>query len=136
MDAIGPGYALEVNTLRSPLEMFIGDAAAASVADAETALEKATASRGLLAVQPNEPDLYGYIDENVDALAAFERGESALLDFDYGLEIVRLTMACYLSAEEGRVVDLTDPATSTDSRTYVPLIQQGRGTEVLPVPDR
>ena len=46
MDAIGPGYALEVNTLRSPLELFIGDDAAASVADAETALEKATASRG------------------------------------------------------------------------------------------
>ena len=125
-----------MNTLRSPLEVFIGDAAAASVADAETALEKATASRGLLAVQPNEPDLYGYVDEHIDALAAFERGESALLDLDYGLEIVRLTMACYLSAEEGRVVDLTDPATLDRLETYVPLIQQGRGTEVLSVPDR
>ena len=46
----------------------------ASVADAELALEKATASRGLLAIQPNEPDLYGYTDENVDALAAFRDG--------------------------------------------------------------
>ena len=134
MDAIGPGYALEVNTLRSPLELFIGDVAAASVADAETALEKATASRGLLAVQPNEPDLYGYGDEHIDALAAFERGESALLDLDYGLEVVRLTMACYLSAEEGRVVDLTDPTTQDRLEGYVPLIQQGRGTEVLPIP--
>jgi predicted dehydrogenase len=134
MDAIGPGYALEVNTLRSPLEVFIGDDAAASVADAETALEKATASRGLLAVQPNEPDLYGYVDENIDALAAFERGESALLDLDYGLEIVRLTMACYLSAEEGRVVDLTDPATLERLDGYIPLIQQGQGAEVLSIP--
>ena len=131
MDAIGPGYALEVNTLRSPLEAFVGDVAAESVADAETALEKATASRGLLAVQPNEPDLYGYVDEHVDALRAFEAGRSALLDLDYGLEIVRLTMACYLSAEEGRVVDLTDAATLDRLETYVPLIQQGRGTEVL-----
>src|SRR6185295_509645 len=107
------------------------DDAAAAVADAELALEKATASRGLLAIQPNEPDLYGYVDEHLDALAAFRAGESALLDFDYGLEIVRLTMAAYLSAEAGRVVDLTDAATRAALETYVPLIQQGRGAETL-----
>ena len=107
--------------------MFIGDAAASSVADAELALEKATASQGLLAIQPNEPDLYGYTDENVDALAAFRDGRSALLDFDDGLEVVRLTMAAYLSAEQGRTVDLTDPATLAALDDYVPLIQQGRG---------
>ena len=124
---IGPGYALEANSLRSPLEVFIGDAAAEGVADSEFALEKATASRGLLAIQPNEPDLYGYTDENLDAAAAFRAGRSAMLDFDYGLEIVRLTMAAYLSAEEGRVVDLTDPVTIERLETYVPKIQQGLG---------
>jgi predicted dehydrogenase len=134
VDGLGPGYALEANSLRSPLEVFIGDAAAASVADAELGLEKATASRGLLAIQPNEPDLYGYTDENVDAAAAFRDGRSALLDFDDGLEVVRLTMAAYLSAEEGRVVDLTDDATRARLDDYVPLIQQGRGAEVLAVP--
>ncbi len=127
VDGIGPGYALEANSLRSPLEVFIGDAAAEGVTDSEFALEKATASRGLLAIQPNEPDLYGYTDENVDAAQAFRDGRDGLLDFDYGLEIVRLTMAAYLSAEEGRVVDLADPATQARLETYVPLIQQGRG---------
>jgi predicted dehydrogenase len=131
VDGLGPGYAFEANSLRSPLELFIGDAAAASVADAEQALEKSTASQGLLAVQPNEPDLYGYTDEHVDALAAFRDGRSALLDFDYGLEIVRLTMAAYLSAEQGRTVDLTDDQTRAQLDDYVPLIQQGRGAEVL-----
>jgi predicted dehydrogenase len=131
VDGIGPGYALEANSLRSPLEVFIGDAAAASVADAELALEKATASRGLLAIQPNEPDLYGYTDENVDALAAFRDGRSALLDFEDGLEVVRLTMAAYMSDEQRRVIDLTDPATVDALETYVPLIQQGRGSEIL-----
>ena len=53
-------------------------------------------------MQSNEADLYGYTDENEDAVAAFDRGEPALLDWNYGLEIVRLTMAAYLSAEEGR----------------------------------
>ena len=131
VDGIGPGYALEANSLRSPLEVFIGDAAAATVADAELALEKATASRGLLAIQPNEPDLYGYTDENVDALAAFREGRPALLDFEDGLDVVRLTMAAYMSAEQRRVVDLRDPATNEALETYVPLIQQGRGSEVL-----
>ena len=131
VDGIGPGYALEANSLRSPLEIFIGDAAAVSTADSELALEKATASRGLLAIQPNEPDLYGYTDENIDAAASFREGRSALLDFDYGLEIVRLTMAAYLSAEEGRVVDLTDSATIARLETYVPAIQAGRGAAQL-----
>ena len=133
VDGIGPGYALEANTLRSPLEVFVGDAAAsaAALADAELALEKATATRGLLAIQPNEPDLYGYTDEHIEAAAAFREGRSALLDFGYGLEIVRLTMAAYLSAEQGRVVDLTDAATRNELDHYVPLIQQGRGAETL-----
>lgn len=131
VDGIGPGYALEANTLRSPLEVFVGDAAAAAVSDSELALEKATATRGLLTIQPNEPDLYGYTDEHVDALAAFREGRSALLDFEYGLEIVRLTMAAYMSAERGRVVDLTDDATRAELDEYIPLIQQGRGGETL-----
>jgi len=134
LDGIGPGYAFELNTLRSPLEVFIGDAAAASLADTEMALEKQQASTGLLTVQPNEADLYGYTDENADAVAAFREGRSALLDLDYGLEIVRLTMAGYLSAERGATVDLTDPATQQELETYVPLIQQGRGGETLRVP--
>ena len=135
LDGIGPGYAFEMNTLRSPLEVFIGDAAASGTADTELALEKLQASRGLLTVQPNEADLYGYTDENVDAAAAFSQGRSALLDLDYGLEIVRLTMAAYLSAERGKTIDLTDPATCEELETYVPLIQQGRGAEVLGVGD-
>jgi hypothetical protein len=46
-------------------------AAAEAVANAEAALEKATASRGLLTVQPNELDLYGYVDELDDMRDAF-----------------------------------------------------------------
>jgi len=134
LDGIGPGYAFEMNTLRSPLEVFIGDAAAAGAADTEAALEKLQASRGLLTVQPNEADLYGYTDENSEAVAAFNEGRSALLDWDYGLEIVRLTMAGYLSAERSATVDLTDPATQKELESYVPLIQQGRGGETLALP--
>ena len=131
MDGMGPGYAFEINTLVSPLTIFIGDAAAEAIKDAEAALEKATASRGLLAVQYNEPDLYGYTDENADALEAFLAGRDGMLPWSYGLEITRLVMAAYMSAEKKRVVDLTDPATRRELDTYVPLIQQGRGAGQL-----
>ncbi|HEY3427360.1 MAG TPA: Gfo/Idh/MocA family oxidoreductase [Acidimicrobiia bacterium] len=131
IDGLGPGYAVEVNTLRSPLEIFVGGVAAAEVADAEMALEKSTATQGLLAIHPNEPDLYGYVEEWKDLLDALDSGRPPLLDWSYGLEIVRLTMASYLAAEEGRVVDLTDAATWRRLDNYIPLIQQGRGKETL-----
>jgi len=133
MDGLGPGYAFEVNSLKSPLEVFIGDQAADAVADAETALEKATASRGLLAVQPNEADLYGYVDEFEDAVTAFSEGRDALLTWEYGLEITKLCQAAYMAAEERRTIDLTDPATITKLQTYTSLIAQGKGTEILTV---
>jgi len=131
MDGLGPGYAFEVNSLKSPLEVFIGDAAAEAVADAESALEKATASRGLLTVQPNEADLYGYVDELEDACAAFARGEDAMLDWGYGLEVTRLCQAAYMAGERRQTIDLTDPSIHTELEGYTSLIAQGRGAEAL-----
>jgi predicted dehydrogenase len=132
-DGMGPGYAFEINSLISPLEVFIGDAAAEAAADAESALEKSTASRGLLAVQYNEPDLYGYPDENEEAIQAFRAGKDGFLPWSYGLEIIKLVMAAYMSAQEKKTVDLTDPLIQRELETFVPLIQQGRGAEVLHV---
>jgi predicted dehydrogenase len=131
MDGMGPGYAFEINTLVSPLNVFIGDVAAEAIADQESALEKATASRGLLAVQYNEADLYGYTDENRDMLSSFSAGRNAMLSWEYGLEVQRLVMASYLSAERARTIDLTDKAIQTELETYVPAIQQGKGAAQL-----
>ena len=131
MDGMGPGYAFEVNTLNSTLQVFVGDAAAEKVGDAETALEKATASRGLLAVQHNEADLYGYTDELEDAARAFLAGRDAFLSWNYGLEITRLVMAAYMAAERRQTIDLTSPAVSEELESFIPLIQQGKGAEML-----
>lgn len=133
MDGMGPGYAFEINTLISSLQIFIGDIAAEATANAELALEKSTASRGLLAVQHNEADLYGYTDENEDAANAFLAGNDGLLNWEYGLEITKMIMAGYMSAERGKVIDLTDPKTLQELETFIPMIQQGKGTEVLHV---
>jgi predicted dehydrogenase len=131
MDGMGPGYAFEINTLVSSLSIFIGDEAAEATANAETALEKSTASRGLLAVQANEADLYGYTDENEDAARAFMTGKDGMLNWDYGLEITKIIMAGYMSAERSKTIDLTDSGTLAELETYIPLIQQGKGAEIL-----
>ena len=131
MDGMGPGYAFEVNTLVSPLNIFVGDVAAEAIEDAESALEKSTASRGLLAAQHNEADLYGYTDENEDALEAFRNARDGMLPWSYGLEITRLVMASYMSAERKRVIDLTDPAVGRELESYIPVVQQGRAAELI-----
>jgi predicted dehydrogenase len=131
IDALGPDYTLELNSLRSQMEVFVADAAAEAVADAETAVEKATSSRGLIPVQVNELDLYGYVDELVDAYKAFLAGKDALLDWKYGLEITRLCQAAYLSAEKHSTVDLTETSIQKELESYSSLISQGRGAEVL-----
>ena len=131
MDGMGPGYAFEINSLESPLSVFIGDEAADAVANSETALEKSTASRGLLAVQPNEADLYGYVDEMEDLRDAFSKGRAPVADWSYGVEIAKLCSAAYMAAERGVTLDLTDVGVQKDLETYVSLIAQGKGAKQL-----
>jgi len=131
MEAFGPGYSYTVNSLQSPATLFISDAAAAAVADSELALEKAQATRGVLTLQPNEPDLYGYVAEWRDALSAFEQGKNAFLDFEYGYLVTMLVMAAYMANEKKKVIDLTDPKVQEELKDYIPLIQQGKGAKSL-----
>ncbi len=131
VEGLGPGYALEVNTLRSPSEIFIGDEAAEAVADSEEALEKSTSSKGLLALQPNEADLYGYIAEIEDMRDTFLSGQDAMLDWNYGKEITVLCQACYLSAEKGQTLKLSNPIVRQELESYRSLIASGEGAEVL-----
>lgn len=131
METFGPGYSYTVNSLQSPAGLFISDAAASAVLDSELALEKSQASRGSLILQPDEIALYGYVAEWIDALAAFEQGRDGLLNLEYGKLITMLIMAAYMSHEKGTAVDLTNAKTLTELENYVPLIQQGKGAEVL-----
>ncbi len=131
MEAMGPGYSYTVNSLESPAGLFISDAAAETVTSAELMLEKAQAGRGALVMQPNEADLYGYVAEWQDAVARFSQGQHGLLDFRYGWEVTRLVMASYLAAERGQTVDLSSDETAKELEGYLPLIQQGKGAEVL-----
>lgn len=132
MEAFGPGYSYTMNSLDAPTGLFIGDAAADEVANGEIALEKAQATRGALVLQHDEPVLYGYVAEWLDALKCFGAGHDGYLNWAYGRKIVALVLAGYLAHEESRTIKLTgwDDLTGT-VRDYIPLIQQGKGAEVL-----
>ncbi len=54
-----------------------------------------------------------------------------LLDVEYGVEVTRLLMAAYLADERSKTIALTDPHIPNELETYIPLIQQGRGAEIL-----
>ncbi|MDZ7720440.1 MAG: Gfo/Idh/MocA family oxidoreductase [Balneolaceae bacterium] len=131
MDAIGPGYAMEVNSLISPLEIFVGDEAAEGVADAETAIEKSTTTRGLLPVHPDEAGLYGYDTEQEDAVNAFLNGKDAFLDWEFGVEVTKLVQAAYMAAERRKTIDLTDEDVQEELKSYKSLISQGKGADLL-----
>lgn len=131
MDALGPGYAMEVNSLISPSEIFIGDEAAEGVANAELAMEKSTATRGLLPVHPNEADLYGYGTEQQDMVSSFLNNKDAFLDWEFGVEVSKLVQAAYLAAERRTTIDLTDQNIQEELKTYKSLIAQGKGADIL-----
>lgn len=129
MEVFGPGYNHTVNTLTSPAGIFISDRAAESLLDSELALEKAQATRGQLVIQPNEPILYGYVGEWVNALACFASGQDAFLNFAYGAFIAKLIMAGYMAHEDGMTLDFADIEACVSG--YIPLIQRGEGAKVL-----
>jgi predicted dehydrogenase len=131
LEAFGAGYSYTVDSLRSPAEVFISDGAMAAIENAELGLEKSQATRGLLVLQPNEPDLYGYVNEWRDAITAFEAGRDGMLNFCFGRNIVKLVMAGYMAHEQRRTINLTDKKIQQELQKYIPLIQQGRGNEVL-----
>jgi len=131
MEAHAGLHSFRINTSDATSKVFISDAAAVAVANAEKAQEKAQASRGLLNVLPMEPLDYGYVGEWVDALNAFRQGRNGFLDGRFGHHIVKMLMAGYLSSEIGQVVDLTDSNVIRGLEAYIPKIQQGKGAEVL-----
>ncbi len=65
---------------------------------------------------PDETAAYGYLEQNKHVVESFRAGESAREDVHDGLEVVRLCMASYKAAEEGRRLEFDD----LDLEGYVP----------------
>jgi predicted dehydrogenase len=87
----------------------------------EDLVEKQNAEMGVMPVVPDEAAAYGYEAEDRHFVRVFQGKEKPLLDFNDGIEVVRVLMAAYKSAEEGRTIDLS----TENVDGFVPMVAQG-----------
>jgi predicted dehydrogenase len=118
-ELLGPEYSMRWNSLDSGLQLFFSREVRGS--QGEDLVEKQNAEMGVMPVVPDEAAAYGYEGEDRHFTRVFLGKEKPLLTFDDGIEVVRVLMAAYKSAEEGRTVDL-DAESLED---FVPAVAQG-----------
>ena len=119
VELLGPEYSLSTNSLETNTRVFFsrrlkGDAG-------EDLVEKQNAEQGLMPVVGSETSEYGYEGENRYFAQCFLEGRQPWLDFHAGLDVTRLLMACYMSAEEERVIAYPPP----DLDRFVPAVARG-----------
>jgi predicted dehydrogenase len=119
-ELLGPEYSMAWNTLDSGLKVFFSRAVRGQAG--EDLLEKQNAEIGLMPVVANEAAAYGYESEDRHFVRVFLGKEEPLLTFDDGLEVVKILMAAYQSAEQGKT--LAFPPRGLDK--FVPAVAQGK----------
>ncbi len=75
----------------------------------EDLIEKQNAEQGLMPIVGNEAGEYGYENENRAFTRWFLEGVQPELNFYAGRDVTELLMACYMSAEEERVIEWKPP---------------------------
>jgi predicted dehydrogenase len=101
-ELLGPEYSMSWNTLDSGLKLFFSREVTGRAG--EDLVEKQNAETGLMPVVANEAMAYGYEAENRHFVRVFQGKAEPLLTFDDGLEVVKILMTAYMSAEQGRTV--------------------------------
>ncbi len=118
-ELLGPEYSMSWSTLNSGLELFFSREVKGR--SGEDLVEKQNAETGLMPVVANEPVAYGYEAEDRHFVRAFLGRERPMLTFDDGLDVVKLLMAGYMSAERERT--LSFPPRGLDG--FVPAVAKG-----------
>ena len=118
-ELLGPEYSMKWNSLDSGLQLFFSREVTGRAG--EDLVEKQNAEQGVMPVVPEEYLAYGYTNEDRHFVRAFLGEEKALLTFEDGLEVVRLLMAAYQSAEQGKT--LAFPPRGLDQ--FVPAVARG-----------
>lgn len=118
-ELLGPEYSMKWNTLESGLDLFFSRAVKGRAG--EDLVEKQNAEVGQMPVVANEAVAYGYEAEDRHFVRAFLGKETPLLTWHDGLDVVRLLMAAYMSAEQGKTVEF--PPRGVDK--FVPAVARG-----------
>ncbi|WP_460858003.1 Gfo/Idh/MocA family protein [Nocardiopsis coralliicola] len=122
-ELLGPEYAMAVNSLDTEASVFLSREIAGK--PGEDLVEKQNAEGGLMPVLADEAGAYGYTEENRHMARRFLDGRAPDETLHDGLEVSRILAAAYMSAEQGRRIDLTDPATSAALAAFTPAVAQG-----------
>jgi predicted dehydrogenase len=118
-ELLGPEYSMSWNTLDSGLKLFFSREVKGKAG--EDLVEKQNAEMGLMPVVAGEAAAYGYEAEDRHFVRVFLGREEPVLTFDDGLEVVRLLMAAYQSAEQGKTIAF--PPRGLDR--FVPAVASG-----------
>jgi predicted dehydrogenase len=118
-EMLGPEYSMSWNTLDSGLKLFFSREVRGRAG--EDLVEKQNAEMGLMPVVANEAAAYGYEAEDRHFVRVFLGKEQPKLTFDDGLEVVKILMTAYQSAEQGRTLDF--PPRGLDK--FVPAVARG-----------
>lgn len=119
-ELLGNEYSLKTDTLSSGLNIFMSRRVRGSTG--EDMVEKQNSEQGLMPIIPEEESVYGYAAENRHYVNCFLNGTAPDLTFHDGLEVIKLLMGCYKSAETG----LTINPQEFDAEEYTPLVSQGK----------
>ncbi len=118
-ELLGPEYSMAWNTLNAGLQLFFSREVVGNTG--EDLVEKQNAEMGLMPVVVNEAGAYGYEAENRHFVRVFLGKAEPILTFDDGLEVVKVLMTAYQSAEQGKT--LTFPPAGIES--FVPAVAKG-----------
>lgn len=118
-ELLGPEYSMKWNSLDSGLQLFFSRAVTGRAG--EDLVEKQNAEQGVMPVVPQEYIAYGYTDEDRHFVRAFQGKEAPKLTVADGVEVVRMLMSAYQSAEQGKT--LSYPPRGIDR--FVPAVARG-----------
>lgn len=119
-ELLGPEYSMKWNSLDSGLQLFFSREVTGRAG--EDLVEKQNAEQGVMPVVPEEYLAYGYTGEDRHFVRAFLGKEKPMLTFDDGVEVVKMLMTAYKSAETGRTISY--PAKGIDR--FVPKVAKGK----------
>jgi predicted dehydrogenase len=123
-ELLGPEYSMSWNTLDTGLHLFFSREVEGR--SGEDLVEKQNAEMGLMPVVANEPAVYGYEAEDRHFVRAFLGKEEPLLTFQDGLDVVKVLMSAYMSAEQERTVRFPPRGLAS----FVPAVARGRWNPV------
>jgi predicted dehydrogenase len=118
-EILGPEYSMKWNSLDSGLQLFFSREVKGG--SGEDLVEKQNAEQGVMPVVPEEFLAYGYTNEDRHFVRAFLGKEKPKLTFADGVEVVKILMTAYQSAEQGKT--LAFPPRGIEK--FVPAVAKG-----------